>query len=233
MRMVYEREFKGSSLFSKFMHRHPVDTPAAEAVRNRRALVAKVIGAAQKRNLEREQRTRVLSVACGPAWELRDLLKREEDREQLELVLLDQDPLALDDARETLLELEQALGGRVDATLVRDSVRTMIRAADLSERWGHFDVVYSMGLFDYLTQPVAKAVLASLYEVLRPGGELLVGNFHVRNPSRVYMEYWMDWVIYYRDETEFVELAAELPGATLSLSFEETGSQMFLSVHKP
>lgn len=233
MRMVYEREFKGGSLFSKFMHRHPLDTPAAEAVRNRRAVIARAIGAAQQRTVCEGARTRVLSVACGPAWELRDVVKGPADLEQLELVLLDQDPLALDDARDTLVELEQQCGGRLEATLVRDSVRTMIRAADLSTRWGHFDLVYSMGLFDYLTPPVAKAVLGKLYEVLRPGGELVIGNFHTRNPSRVYMEYWMDWVIYYRDEDEFLELATGLPEAAVSLSFEETGSQMFLSVRKP
>jgi hypothetical protein len=42
----------------------------------------------------------------------------------------------------------------------------------------------------------------------------------------------MDWSIYYRDQREFLELVRELPDATSSLSFEETGSQMFLSVRK-
>lgn len=233
MRMVYEREFKGSTLFSKFMHRHPIETAAAQAVRNRRALVAKAIHEVGRRLPGPGRKTRVLSVACGPLWELHDVLPDRDALERHEFVLLDQDPLALADAQGTILEVEQHLGGRVAATLVRDSVRTMLRTADLSSRWGHFDFIYSMGLFDYLTEPVAKAVIAKLYEALAPGGELLIGNFHTANPSRIYMEYWMDWVIYYRDEDEFRQLAEELPGATSSVFFEETGSQMFLSVRKP
>ncbi len=233
MRMVYEREFRGRRLFSKFMHRHPLDTTAAVAVRNRRQLIASSVKEAQQRVAEFGARTRVLSVACGPAWELRDIITSPGDLEQLELFLLDQDQLALDDARDTIMELEQRFRARLDATLIRDSVRTMIGAPDLSARWGQFDVVYSMGLFDYLTPPVAKAVLAKLYEVLAPGGVLLVGNFHERNPSRVYMEYWMDWVIYYRDEAAFRELASELTDAEITLTYEETESQMFLQVRKP
>jgi extracellular factor (EF) 3-hydroxypalmitic acid methyl ester biosynthesis protein len=147
-------------------------------------------------------------------------------------VLLDQDSAALDDARDTLNELEDRLGEALDVTLVRDSVRTLLRNLDLTQRWGRFDLIYSMGLFDYLTPPVAQAVLRRLYELLVPGGELLIGNFHPQNPSRLYMEYWMDWSIYYRDQREFLELVRELPDATSSLSFEETGSQMFLSVRK-
>ncbi len=233
MRLIYQREFRGRSLFSKFMHRHPLDTIAAEAVRHRRQLIADTVRTEQDRCAQRDARTRVLSVACGPAWELRDLIKAPRDLEQLELVLLDQDRLALDDARDTIMELEQRFRTRLDARLVKDSVRTMIGATELTSRWGQFDVVYAMGLFDYLTPPVAKAVIGKLYELLAPGGVLTLGNFHTRNPSRVYMEYWMDWVIYYRDEAEFLELASELTDAQVTLTYEATGSQMFLKVRKP
>ena len=60
-----------------------------------------------------------------------------------------------------------------------------------------------------------------------------MGNFHVANPTRTYMEYWMDWVLLYRSEAEMLELASELPGAHASVVFEDTGSQMFLCVRRP
>lgn len=231
MRMVYEREFKGHSLFSKFMHRHPLDSAAAEAVRNRRGKLAGSIRAARERTGP-NGKSRVMSVACGPLWELRDVVCSKEDFEGLELVLLDQDPLALADAKGTITAMEAAYGARLSASLVRDSVRTMLRTPKLDSRFGKFELVYSMGLFDYLTPPVAKAVLTKLWEVVAPGGELIVGNYHVKNATRIYMEYWMDWAIYHRTEAELLELAADLVGAQPTLTFEETGSQMFLSVRK-
>ncbi len=40
MRMVYENGFRGPTVFSRFLHRHPVETPAAQAVRNRLGLLS-------------------------------------------------------------------------------------------------------------------------------------------------------------------------------------------------
>jgi extracellular factor (EF) 3-hydroxypalmitic acid methyl ester biosynthesis protein len=96
-----------------------------------------------------------------------------------------------------------------------------------------FDYIYSMGLFDYLTPPVASAVLGKLYQILKPGGTMLIGNFHVSNPSRCYMEYWLDWVLYYRSEEEFTDLLGNAESAEANVFFEDSGSQLFLQVQKP
>jgi extracellular factor (EF) 3-hydroxypalmitic acid methyl ester biosynthesis protein len=97
---------------------------------------------------------------------------------------------------------------------------------------GRFDFIYSMGLFDYLTPPVARAVLARLFDLLRPGGVLLVGNYHVSNPGRLYMEYWLDWCLYHRTEDAFLELADGLPAASRAITFDPTGCQMFLRLER-
>jgi extracellular factor (EF) 3-hydroxypalmitic acid methyl ester biosynthesis protein len=108
----------------------------------------------------------------------------------------------------------------------------MLATRNLVERWGQFDFIYSMGLFDYLTPPVAAAVLKKLYELLIPGGQMVIGNFHTSNPSRYYMEYWLDWVLYYRNEKEFRELVGDVSQADVDVLFDETRVQMFLHVSK-
>jgi len=108
----------------------------------------------------------------------------------------------------------------------------MLRNPQLFERWGQFHFIYSLGLFDYLTPPVAKRVLKKLYDLLLPGGQLLIGNFHINNPNRYYMEYWMDWVVYYRTEEAFTDLSNDIQGAESSVFYDETGVQMFLNVRK-
>ena len=85
-----------------------------------------------------------------------------------------------------------------------------------------------MGLFDYLATPVAKAVIEKLYQLLIPGGELVIGNFHVSNPSKYFMEYWGDWYLMHRTEEEFKDLLKEPNSAAVSIIFEKTRSQMFL-----
>ena len=174
----------------------------------------------------------MFSMACGSARELEDVLRSAEDVRDYRFTLLDQDEEALRQAATTLQAVEQRTGVAPESRLVRESVRTMLHSPGLAERLGRHHLLYAMGLFDYLTPPVARAVLARCYDLLLPGGELIVGNYHASNPTRVYMEYWADWVLYYRTEQDMLDLAAGLPGAQASVEFEETGCQMFLRVKK-
>jgi extracellular factor (EF) 3-hydroxypalmitic acid methyl ester biosynthesis protein len=233
MRMIYEDGFRGPTVFTRFMHHHPIGTPAAEAVRNRRQVVAAVLGRAGEEARISGGRARVLSVACGPAWELNDVLVNAEAFDRFRFVLIDQDPEALAEADEVVAGLETRHCCAAEVSLECDSVRTMLREADPARRWGQYQVVYSMGLFDYLTQPVARAILGKLFQLLAPGGELVVGNFHASHRTRIYMEYWMDWVLCTRTEEELLDLASELAGAQARVEFEASGSQMFLHLRRP
>jgi extracellular factor (EF) 3-hydroxypalmitic acid methyl ester biosynthesis protein len=233
MQMVYENRHVGPTAFGQLFHKHPIETAAAQAVRNRRKLVAAEVRAVQSRfpGLPRHGFS-LFSVAVGPAWELHDIFRSREDVERMRCALLDQDPHALATARETVARIERTRGAPLCVEWFQDSVRTMLRAPRLSDRFGHHHLVYSMGLFDYLTTPVARATLSRLFELVVPGGALLVGNYHVAMPCRVYMEYWADWRLLYRDEQEMLALAADLPGARTSVEFDPSSCQMFLRVEK-
>jgi extracellular factor (EF) 3-hydroxypalmitic acid methyl ester biosynthesis protein len=230
MRLIYEHRSAGHHAFDRLLHQHAVSKPSAEAVRARRGLIA-----GQLRDVDaalgHPALFRFLSVASGPAFELRDIYTSAADASRLECTLLDQDPQALEAARGSIAAVE-AEHGPIRTTAVAESVRTMLRDRGLGERLGRFHYVYSMGLFDYLTPPVARVVLARLFDLLAPGGALVVGNFHVANRSRVYMDYWMDWPLYYRSEATFLALAEGLPART-TLDFDPTGCQMFLRLDRP
>lgn len=231
MEMIYDDAFEGASVFFKLLHRHPVRHAAAQAVRNRRVLVPQVLH--ERLALQREGTFRVLSVACGPARELEDMYRDVRDPSRLEVTLLDQDEEALSAARRTVQGIEEKLGKTLHTQTVNTSVRMLLREREVVGRMGQYGFIYSMGMFDYLTPPVARAVLSKLYELLAPGGVAFIGNYHVENSSRFYMAYWLDWSLYYRTEAEMLDLAAGLPGAKLTLRLDETRSQMFLAVEKP
>ena len=233
MVMIYENDYLGPSLFARLMHKHPLETRAAEAVRSRRRLVPRLMREALGRfPALTGHGFRVLSLACGPALELEDVLVRPEDAARIDVTLLDQDPHALELARGAVRRIEARLGAGLSARYLEDSVRTMLRTRDLRGRLGEMHFVYSMGLFDYLTGPVARAVLAKTFEVLAPGGTLVIGNSPVASPTRIHMDYWADWPLVYRTEESFLGLAEGLPGVP-SLEFDETRCQMFLRLDRP
>jgi extracellular factor (EF) 3-hydroxypalmitic acid methyl ester biosynthesis protein len=233
MVMLYENQYVGNYVFNRLMHKHPVETAAAQAVRNRRRMIPRVMRDARARFPHvAAGGFRILSVACGPAWELQDLFLSPEDFETFHISLLDQDTHALESARTGIRKIEAARDARIRVRYVNDSVRTMLREPDLAGKLGgRFHFIYTMGMFDYLTPPVAKAVLRKLFDLLVPGGMVMVGNYHVENPTRYYMEYWMDWVLYYRTEQDMLDLAEGLNGSPV-VAFEETKAQLFLTLEK-
>jgi extracellular factor (EF) 3-hydroxypalmitic acid methyl ester biosynthesis protein len=233
MRMIYDNEYEGDSTFGKVMHKHPLEHPGAKAVRTRRKLIAKSFDEIKKsKKWKNHKKLTLLSVACGPAYEIQDILGSSNDHSRYHFTLLDQDKLALKAAKALVKKLETDLSTKLNVKYLNESVRTMLTTKQIADKWGKFNFIYSMGLFDYLTPPAARVVIQKLYQLLEPGGEMIIGNFHVSNPSKFYMEYWLDWVLYYRTEEEFLQLLSSEPSAKCSVFFENTGSQMFLHVKK-
>jgi extracellular factor (EF) 3-hydroxypalmitic acid methyl ester biosynthesis protein len=234
MEMLYENRYLGTYVFNRLMHKHPVEAPAAQAVRNRRQLIPRVLREVLARFPGLSPGGfRFMSVASGPAAELQDLFLAAEDFALFHCTLLDQDLFALGCAREAIERIEASRGIRVRVDYLNHSVRTMLRDRDLVGTFGRHHFIYSMGLFDYLTPPVGKAVLTKIYDLLLPGGTLVVGNYHVDNPSRFYMEYWLDWVLYHRTNAEMLELASGCAGAEPAIRMDGSGCQMFLHLTKP
>jgi extracellular factor (EF) 3-hydroxypalmitic acid methyl ester biosynthesis protein len=234
MVMIYAEEYVGASTFNQLMHWHGIATPAAQAVRSRRRLVPRMLRGVLARFPDLGAHGfRFLSLACGPACELEDVFLEPDDLARFDVSLLDQDPRALELARGTVRRVESRGRGGMRVHYHQDSVRTMLRTRDLRRRFGEHHFVYSMGLFDYLTAPVARAVLAKTYELLVPGGVLVIGNFHERTPTRLHMDYWGDWPLTYRSETSLRGLADGLDVASRTVDFDETGCQMFLTLEKP
>ena len=234
MRMIYLDSFQGASTFSKLMHKHAVGVTAAQSVRNRIALIAQKIDYCQKHCYSAmHDRFKVLSVGCGPAFELKNLIKSPHDCERFQFALFDQDPVALAEASEVVRAISTITGRTPTVDFIEGSVRTMLFSRKLNQKWGRFHFIYSLGVFDYLTFRVAKAVLDRLYRLLKPGGDLIIGNFHVSNPSKYYMEYWVDWALIYRTEEEFRRMYESISPAEASVLYDDTGSQMFLHLKKP
>ena len=82
-----------------------------------------------------------------------------------------------------------------------------------------------MGLFDYLSDKLAEALIRSLWSRLAPGGLLVIGNFNGRDPMRHLMEAALDWYLTYREPSDMSAWARLLPDATDSrVETDESGT---------
>jgi len=168
--------------------------PSTRAVRYRRQLIAALIDHVAQRG-----GTSVLALAAG---HLREVARSSAVRDGRidEFVAFDQDEASLQ-----VIEHDYAhLGIRTMPGSVRQILSGKLNP-------GQFDFVYAAGLYDYLNAPVASALTRRIFDITRPGGQILIPNFATGHRDSGYMESFMDWHLIYRNHDEMAGLAAALP----------------------
>lgn len=222
MNLIYRSEALGKSLFAKCLSRYCINHPNCRAVRNRAVyLHGRITGFVAGRA---GRRTRILSVASGPAREIQMLLQDERlDLGDVEIHLLDQDASALRAAQQQLRQLSARRAVAPSIQFVHKAMANVIKGGVD----GPYDFVYSAGLFDYFSDALARRAATRLHRLLDAGGELVIGNFRSVDQHRAFMELALDWQLIYRSEDE---LRALYDGIATTVDVEAEPEQINLFV---
>ncbi len=225
MESLYRNTPTGDTSPERWMDTWALGLPGFQAVRNRRDLLAELLRREQARGARR-----VMNVASGSAPEL-VAVARELSFEGV--TLMDQDKGALDAALGHFTRVGALPATRHDALrLWCGSVLGLLRnRSELTA--ASQDFIYSIGLYDYLTERFARTLTAKLWEGLAPGGLLALGNFNARNPMHHFTESALDWYLIYREPEDLLRLLAGLPGvAEAQVLTEDTGCLHLLLARK-
>ncbi len=225
MNNVYFNELRGETLFAKCVQRFFTDNPAGKAVRNRVIYLNEKIEKCNIRNLQ----SKILGVASGPAREIQKFFQDSPDRaSKCEIHLLDQDADALKFSQKAIYEICRNKGVQPNIYFHNLAIKNIIaEGLPLSG----FDLIYSAGLFDYFTDPVAHFAAKQLYSALAKEGELVIGNFDANNPAQFIMEALGDWYLIYRDKNKLRELYGTI-SPKLVIESEEEGVNLFAILRK-
>jgi extracellular factor (EF) 3-hydroxypalmitic acid methyl ester biosynthesis protein len=192
----------GVSSFGRTLYEWEYQSQCSQSVRSRRDLVARRIDETARSR----PRARILSIACG---HLREAQISEAVREGMlgEFLALDQDPDSLAVIQAEHPGIRTVCSG-VQALLAREPC------------WRDLDFAYAAGLYDYLSDAFARRLTERLFEMVRPGGRLLIANFHPETPGSAGLEAWMDWWLIYRTEPQMQAFASGIdPSIVLSQTF--------------
>jgi SAM-dependent methyltransferase len=181
-----------------------------ESVRERRKIIAAMIDdmATDSSDL------RVLSVACGHLREAA-ISSAVTQGKVAEYFALDQDGLSLEVVKNEF--------AKHNVHPVHACVKSLFTNG---KQFHDLDFVYAAGLFDYLPQRIANRLTGKMFQMLKPAGRLLVGNFSMCVRDIGYMETFMQWSLIYRTEAEVGDFAGEIPKELIS------GSRMFWDAPK-
>lgn len=231
MNMLYRDHREGASLFAKALNVYVTAEEAAVANINRIEYLGNLIRtriAASNR-----ERVRIASIGCGPSQEISALLRQSPELgARLEVALIDQEERAIAQCERELAPFARSTGLRVQ--FIRESLRKLLTTASLGDALGERELIYSAGLFDYLSDRTFRVLLSTLYDALSEGGLVAVGNVATGNPSRWTLEYLLEWFLNHRTPDELRALASNLSPAPslMEVSSEPSGYNLFLLVSR-
>lgn len=186
-------EIKALTESAAVVHQFTTSAPAPRAVRYRRQYAAQMIDEVAR---DRNQKVRVVSIAAGHLREAE--LSFAANAGRASFVAIDQDAESLETIRRSM--------PLVDIDAVQGSVRQILTG---KLRIPDADLVYALGLFDYLPQPIAARLAQLMLEAVRPGGVLLIPNFLPGISDIGWMESFMDWKLVYRRDSEMLDLIGD------------------------
>jgi CRP-like cAMP-binding protein len=220
--LIYQNVPQGTGWLGLLLDGCYLSLPAARAVRNRRSLLAEEIS--RTCQTAGGESVHVTTLACGPAAEVFDVLGSSPDGAPVRFTLLDIDPEALAFVKEKAMRLhcldrmELIQGNLIYLALGRQRL-------DLPPQ----DLVYSIGLIDYFEDRLVGKLINYIYGLLKPGGRVILGNFHPANVNRALMDYVLNWKLIHRTEADMNRLFTQsrFGRPCTNLRFEGEGINLF------
>lgn len=231
MNYVYDWQREGGDVYNQLMHRIGLDV--AECIATRMHVVRKVIGdtiqAAGGTNL-----VRIMSLGCGSAREV-ELYLKDPDAPQgpVRFTLIDQEQEALAYAYDHSYPLTLSAKPQAKVQALNVSFTDVLRGGQWLDDVGPQELIYSVGLLDYLIDRRARMLATRLYDRLAPGGMLIIGNMNETELSNLWpMEFITDWHLYYRTEKDMLGWTEGMANCRAWTETDPTGRVRNLFVRK-
>lgn len=232
MNFLYKDGLLGEGLFSSLLDSYSHSENAAKAIVNRCSYLCDKISLFIREGKGRGNSSiSVASIGSGPGKEIQQLIQESDILNGCKLSLIDFDSESLLYAQEKILRLKIEYKRCFDITFIQKSVTNVLTGGF---PFKDQDLIYAVGLCDYLEDSLSKALIAKLYESIRSGGVLIIGNMDPSNQTRFYIEYVMDWYLIYRTMEDLIGLASGLvPEPIVSVECEATKTNNFMVIRKP
>jgi hypothetical protein len=221
LNFLYAPESSYESSFFQIIDTYTMNIPVSVSVRNRKPYILSKFSEA----IAGKENTSIMSVASNAGFEIR-AFANEKSESSVKMTLVDADPMALDYVKDKLATIDSP---GLTASYINSNI------FDFSE--DKFDIqpqdlIYSLGLYDYLKDGLFVRTAKKLYAMLAPGGKLIIGNVSPVNPSRAYMALVAEWCVIHRSVEELGRLAQKCGFEKFHVDSDSSGVQLFLVVEK-
>ncbi len=204
-----------------------LDLPLARAVRTRlkaaRTFLLEEIG-------RRSGKISILDVASGPCREYMNWPEFSDC--EVEVVAMDTDPHALEHVQSNVCP--SVPRGTTLRPVRYNALRTSVAEGTI-RLFGKFDVIYSVGLCDYLTDDQLIRMFAAWKETLNDGGVMYVAFKDCEQYDHTPYQWHLDWFFYQRtfDDAKSLFAKAGIDTSEMEITRDETGIIINFIYRKP
>ncbi|MHB0955177.1 MAG: SAM-dependent methyltransferase [Pirellulaceae bacterium] len=227
---IIEKAYKNqpqSDGLGQLFDRYFLSTTLATGIRYRCALMREILA----EEMRRKPSARILNIGCGPCREVVELAPVILET-GARFTCLDFDAEALVYSAGQILEC----GLQEHVAFRKYNALRMINASQNVRQFGHCDIIYTMGLLDYLPDDVLVRLLRALYDTLNGGG-VLVAVFKDCDRYDTTDYHWLvDWSGFLqrtRHESWRLLETAGIPREAVNIQRSQDDVMIFYRIQRP
>ncbi len=222
---MYVNKVLTTSGVGHYLDKYFLTNAYVQAVRDRkdsmRLFLTDFINSSQLKSLK------ILNLACGSSRDVFELLSENSFAEkEVGLTLLDQDRDALEFSSKRLKKIKNNINIKY---VVSDFVKFL--KLELSAKKNTYNMIYSIGLADYLPDSILGLMFKFGFELLDNGGQLVIAHkntFHFKSPIS---DWGADWKFIERTKADLSGLIKKYLGDNkYRLSFVRIPNQLIFYV---
>ncbi len=228
MNYMYDERPEGDSLEAMFLH--SLGLVAGRPIVARMFTLGDLLNEWNRTNVD--ETFRVTSIGSGPAREFEHVSRIAAPNCRWEINFVDQEQRALEYALSSNPSF--ITDPRFNAKALNASFTQMLDPGRSIFTLPPQDVIYSLGLVDYLSLPLAAKFAKRMLDYVKPGGRLVIANVNNLSTGITWQaEHVSDWTLYFRSREEMLAMAQGVPEAEIEIREDGIKSVYFLIIRKP
>ena len=149
----------------------------------------------------------IMNLGCGPCREIRELMMSDIAKNtKLIFTLVDQDDDALSFSRNALKNLSCHAYGNIKYKFINTNILDLMNNIKYKNIIKRQDLIYSIGLADYLPDTFLGRLIKYCFGQLRPGGKLIIAHKNIGRRKDIIPDWFCDWSFFQRSKEDLADI---------------------------
>ncbi len=205
LEMVYDDQELSQGI-GKFIDRYGLDVPYSVGIRARKDSMKEYLY--NFINSSNEEHLNIVNLASGGCRDIREMLKLPiHYKGRAQIICIDQDEVAINFSRKKLSASDKS---NIRINFIQGNI-LKLESLDIANA-NSIDLIYSIGIADYLQDRMLTKIFRDCYKLIKPGGRFVVAYKDKDKHKPLALDWYADWCFIPRNEQELINIIYESMG---------------------